>query len=196
MLAAYRPVGYENWGLVARVETAEVFAPITRLSQMLWLLQAGALALGLVTSYLLARRFTRPIVRLAGAAEAVALGALTTRVEVALVRRNRHAGGHLQSHDPGAQLLVLACWKTASLPGPTSLARSEAVLRQQTRILQSILNSMGDGVVVCDEVGKFMIFNPAAAEILGKGEADRPPEEWSAHYGLYRPDRVTPVSGR
>jgi PAS domain S-box-containing protein len=72
------------------------------------------------------------------------------------------------------------------------LARSEAELRQQTRILELVLNSMGDGVVVADETGKFLIFNPAAQEMVGLGSTDTPPDEWSATYGLFLPDGCTP----
>lgn len=68
----------------------------------------------------------------------------------------------------------------------------EAALGEQTRILRSILDSMADGVVVCDERGKFMLFNPAAERMLGIGHGDLPPERWPEHFGLYLPDRVTP----
>ena len=72
------------------------------------------------------------------------------------------------------------------------LARSEAALREQTRILQSVLDCMGDGVVVADSNGRFLVFNPAAERILGHGRIDSPPEEWSRHYEIFLPDRVTP----
>ncbi|HEX4121904.1 MAG TPA: ATP-binding protein [Verrucomicrobiae bacterium] len=49
------------------------------------------------------------------------------------------------------------------------LARSEAALRQQTSILQSILNSMGDGVIVADARGKILLFNPAAERLIRAG---------------------------
>jgi signal transduction histidine kinase len=49
------------------------------------------------------------------------------------------------------------------------LARSEAALRQQSRVLQSILNSMGDGVVVADSNGKVLLFNPAAERLIRAG---------------------------
>src|SRR6516165_6696827 len=55
---------------------------------------------------------------------------------------------------------------------------SEDALRKQTRILQSVLDSMGDGVVVADETGRFLIFNPAAEQILGNGATDVSPEQW------------------
>ena len=48
-----------------------------------------------------------------------------------------------------------------------ALARSEAALRQQTKLLQSILASMGDGVIVADENGKMVLLNPAAEAMVG-----------------------------
>jgi PAS domain S-box-containing protein len=71
-------------------------------------------------------------------------------------------------------------------------ARSEAALEQQRRILKSILDSMADGVVVVDSQGKFILFNPAAEQILGLGPQDLPPQQWPEHFGLYLPDRETP----
>ena len=55
------------------------------------------------------------------------------------------------------------------------LARSELALREQTRILQSVLDCMGDGVVVADATARFLVFNPAAERILGHGRIDTPP---------------------
>jgi signal transduction histidine kinase len=46
------------------------------------------------------------------------------------------------------------------------LARSEAELRKQTKVLQSILNSMGDGVLVIDASGNVVLSNPEADRIL------------------------------
>jgi diguanylate cyclase (GGDEF)-like protein/PAS domain S-box-containing protein len=47
------------------------------------------------------------------------------------------------------------------------LARSQEALRSQTAILQSILDSMGDGVLVVDTSGQLVHSNPAARQILG-----------------------------
>jgi PAS domain S-box-containing protein len=71
-------------------------------------------------------------------------------------------------------------------------AASEEALRKQTRILQSVLDSMSDGVVVADEHGRFLVFNPAAEQIVGLGPTESTPDEWSARYGLFLPDTVTP----
>ena len=71
-------------------------------------------------------------------------------------------------------------------------AASQEALRKQARVLQSVLDSMSDGVVVADASGRFLLFNPAAEQILRLGPVDAAPTEWSARYGLYLPDTVTP----
>ena len=56
------------------------------------------------------------------------------------------------------------------------LGRSEAALRKQTAVLQSILNSMGDGVIVADAHGRLLLSNPEAERLLclaaGEGAFD------------------------
>ena len=71
------------------------------------------------------------------------------------------------------------------------LVTSREALEQQTRILQSILDSMGDGVVVADTNGKFLVFNPAARHILGSDAFSGSATEWSQHYGCFLPDMIT-----
>ena len=43
-------------------------------------------------------------------------------------------------------------------------------------LFHSILESMGDGIVVADEEGRFLLFNPAAERILGIGFTDVVPD--------------------
>ncbi len=72
------------------------------------------------------------------------------------------------------------------------LERSEGALSDQTRALRSILDSMVEGVVVADERGAFVHFNPAAERILGVGRLAVAPEEWSERYRVFLPDGGTP----
>jgi signal transduction histidine kinase/CheY-like chemotaxis protein len=72
------------------------------------------------------------------------------------------------------------------------LARSQGALAKQTRILQSILDSMSDGVIVADEEGRFILFNPAAEEILRVQLTDAPMGDWASRFGFYLPDTITP----
>lgn len=74
----------------------------------------------------------------------------------------------------------------------SQLARSESELRQQSSLLQLLIDSIADGVIAADEKGNFLLFNPAAQDMFGLGATDTLPDEWSAKYGLFLPDAVTP----
>jgi PAS domain S-box-containing protein len=72
------------------------------------------------------------------------------------------------------------------------LSRSEQALKNETMLLSSVIDSMGEGLIVADEHGKFLRWNTAATEILGMGPVALPPSEWSRIYGVYRSDGETP----
>jgi PAS domain S-box-containing protein len=72
------------------------------------------------------------------------------------------------------------------------LAHSRDAIESQRLMLQSVLDSMGEGLVAADEQGKFVIWNAAAERIIGLAAANLPIQEWSEHYGVYLPDAVTP----
>jgi PAS domain S-box-containing protein len=74
----------------------------------------------------------------------------------------------------------------STAPSPESLAG----------LLPVILDSMGDGLIVADENGRFVLFNRAARCILGEGPADVPLKDWPQHYGLCRPGDGSPVDPR
>ncbi len=61
-----------------------------------------------------------------------------------------------------------------------------------TALLQEILDSIADGVVVADGRGRLVLFNPAAQRMLGVALADVPEADWTTRYGCFLPDRVTP----
>ena len=71
-------------------------------------------------------------------------------------------------------------------------SRAEEALLNQTEVLTSILNNMGDAVIVADKQYKFLIFNPAAEQMFGTGATETKAEGWSRAYGLYLPDQITP----
>ena len=74
------------------------------------------------------------------------------------------------------------------------LALSRQSLEEKTIMLQSVLDSMSEGLVAADEQGRFMIWNPAAERIIGLGPSGLPAEGWNEHYGVFLPDTVTPLA--
>ena len=85
VLVAFRPVGrqFASWGLVAKIDSNEAYAPVYRLRAFMLGLGGLSLVLGLGASNAIARRFARPIRRLARTSSSVAAGDLTVRCEVA-----------------------------------------------------------------------------------------------------------------
>jgi PAS domain S-box-containing protein len=69
--------------------------------------------------------------------------------------------------------------------------RAEGALRDQTRLLRSVLESVGDGVAVVDSTGKFLVFTPEAQRIVGRPAPSLPREQWPEYFGFYLPDGVT-----
>jgi PAS domain S-box-containing protein len=74
----------------------------------------------------------------------------------------------------------------------TGRIRAEEDLAGQKHLLQSILDSMGEGVAATDEKGAFVIFNPSAHRITGTGPVGSTPEEWTVDYGILQADGKTP----
>jgi PAS domain S-box-containing protein len=75
----------------------------------------------------------------------------------------------------------------------TAAARQGAdALDAQRRILQSMLDSMSDGVIVADDTGELVVINPAAEQLLKVNTADALTHDWVDRHGFYRPDMVTP----
>jgi PAS domain S-box-containing protein len=72
------------------------------------------------------------------------------------------------------------------------LAHSRRALETQTVMLQSVLDSMGEGLIAADLEGHFLIWNNAAKKLMGRDAADLPTERWTPHYKVYLPDGITP----
>ena len=71
------------------------------------------------------------------------------------------------------------------------LRQSQDNVQRQTDILQSILDSMGDGVAVAGRDGKLILMNPAGRQILGAGDAVLGSDQLAARFSVFLPDRDT-----
>jgi signal transduction histidine kinase len=72
------------------------------------------------------------------------------------------------------------------------LRAAEREARRQAGLLAAVMNSISDGVGVVDEHGNFLLHNPAAKDLLGLSEDVDGPQNWQEHYGIFRPDGMTP----
>jgi PAS domain S-box-containing protein len=152
-------------------------------------------ALGQLTHDLLHTEFPEPLERIEEKLSAVG------RWEGELVHRKRDGGRivvfsvwvlHRDPEGRPVRILETNADITARKQAEDELGRVEKALRVQTRMLHSILDSMWEGLIAADENGKFIAWNPAAANMMGRGAAELPTDEWTAHYCVYRTDGVTP----
>lgn len=70
--------------------------------------------------------------------------------------------------------------------------RLQDALGRQTQIMERVLNSLADGVVVVDREGHCLLTNPAAERIAGIVGTNVAHYKWPSHYGIYLADRATP----
>ena len=71
---------------------------------------------------------------------------------------------------------------------------AEEEIRHQKTMLQSIVDSLGEGLVVADETGKIVIYNPAAEVILGVERNNATSDTWTEKFGLFHVDKETPFA--
>ena len=74
----------------------------------------------------------------------------------------------------------------------TELEAENKQLREQLDQMRTIVDGLSEGVVASNTTGEFLIFNVTAESIVGIGETDDSPDEWSDRYGVFYPDKVTP----
>ena len=104
------------------------------------------------------------------------------------------SGRPLRSRDgvPNAGVVVIRDM-TKMKEIENTLRQTVEKLNVQTHAMETVFNSISDGVVVANAQGEFTIFNPSAERIAGIGVTDTSPDQWSDTYGLFFRDKVTPI---
>lgn len=85
-----------------------------------------------------------------------------------------------------------AAVRSAKRQADAELERQRGGVERSERLLRLVLESVPDGVMVVDERGHFVLWNPAAESIMRMPKCELAPEAWPAHYGVFLPDRTTP----
>jgi|GEM_PF-1034526 len=66
--------------------------------------------------------------------------------------------------------------------------RTQDALREKTRVLQLVMDSMGEGLIAADRSGKFLLWNQSSTRLLHRGPSEVPPDQWSDYFGVFHPD--------
>lgn len=149
---AGRPVG-----ILVVAEPAGVVAATRRaVNEVLFVVAVAVMGLALVVALVAARRITRPLSALTDAARRVQAGDLGATAEV-------------RGEDEVADLSVAFNRMTGSVASMTDELRVAAAEQSRLRArLETVLDSMGDGLVAVDTDGTVSTANPAAASLLGR----------------------------
>jgi PAS domain S-box-containing protein len=75
------------------------------------------------------------------------------------------------------------------------LLRAEEHARHDSRCLEAVLGTIGDGVIVSTAGGRVALSNAAAAAILGANSEGAVLSNWPGRYGFYAPDTRAPFIG-
>jgi two-component system, OmpR family, sensor histidine kinase VicK len=146
-----RPVG-----VLVVAEPAAVLADTQRdVNRVLFVVTVAVIGLAFLLAMAAARRITRPLVGLTDAARRVQAGDLEAKAPV-------------RGEDEVADLAVAFNQMTDSVGAMTGELRVAA--QEQSRLrgrLETVVNSMGDGLIAVDEAGRVVTYNPAAAAIVG-----------------------------
>lgn len=70
----------------------------------------------------------------------------------------------------------------------TKRRQLQFLLNETDHRLKEVMRSVGEGVVMCNMEGKFILFNKKAEEMIGKGALNIPPDQWSSTYHIYHAD--------
>jgi two-component system phosphate regulon sensor histidine kinase PhoR len=114
----------------------------------LWIVGGLVLVLGAVAAWLLARSLTRPLARLTAAAGGIALGGYDRPVDVNSADEIGVLAGALETMRQ-------------------RVAASTTRLRDERDVLNSVLDSTGDGILMTDPAGKPVVANRRWRDMLG-----------------------------
>jgi PAS domain S-box-containing protein len=133
-----------------------------------------------------------------GAAVARRLGpaGLAAPFLLGLLAQQAHDAG-LIDRAVGLSLVTLLTigFLVALLAAITPELRAAAEERDDAwRFVMTALESLGEGVVICDADGRLMLFNRELRRIHGLDAADIPPEDWADHYSVTEPVHGQPVA--
>jgi PAS domain S-box-containing protein len=148
-------------GILMVAEPTAVVAQTQReVIRLIFLVTLGVVGLAILLAMVAARRITRPVLALTRAARQVQAGNLSAKAEVV-------------GQDEVGDLSAAFNKMTDSLSEKTDRLREAALAEAELRgRLETVLNSMGDGLVAVDDEGLVVTYNPAAAAILGLPQSD------------------------
>ncbi|MGM0453496.1 MAG: PAS domain S-box protein [Thermodesulfobacteriota bacterium] len=80
-----------------------------------------------------------------------------------------------------------------SLMDITERKQAEETVEKERTYLSTVIDNIGEAIVICDADGRITRFNETARRLHGLPEQPIPPDQWARHYDLYQEDGITPL---
>ncbi|MCP3665769.1 MAG: EAL domain-containing protein, partial [Gammaproteobacteria bacterium] len=75
----------------------------------------------------------------------------------------------------------------------TEQERTAQQHEQERQLLNTIMDSISDGIMTCDKDGNLTLYNEATRQSHGLPKEPQPPEQWAAYFSLFKTDGITPL---
>ena len=178
-IGGYAPVGLTGWTVVASGSVGEQLASVYRLRKTLIIFGIGFFSAALVLIFIVARRLTEPISRLATAAQRFGDGDVGFRT--GLQHTHDELGNLAKSFDNMASLLE----KRAD-----EQKRAEDALRESEAKYRDLIEITGTGYVIVDPGGRVLDANAEYLRLCGHTTIEevlgRSMLEWTASHNVER----------
>ncbi len=148
----------------------------------LWLIGLAALVGGYAAWRMGGRAIVAPALKIMGAARSLKRGNLQARIPMEPLRSSAEFGRIAAGFNLMAESL-----QQRQKELETELGHN----KQAYATLETVINSMREGLMAVDTSGAFLMRNDAATRILGLDDSPVAPEHWPARYGLYKPGSDT-----
>ena len=182
--ARTRPVAGQSFVAVVSMDAERVTqGPAGGLRRHLLALAATLLAGMALAWWLVGRSIVRPTKRILGAVRRFEQGRLDMRVPLHSGESQRNEFNRIAA----AFNLMAESLQMRQLDLETELGHS----RSAYAVLDTVLNSLQEGLVAASKLGQFLMFNTAASRLFALETARVLPEQWPAHFGIYHLDRET-----
>ncbi len=171
VLAAWRYIPFLRWGLVAKIDASEVFAPIRQLKAVVISVELLMVLIGALAALAITRTIAGPIVSLQKGAEAIAAGDLSHRVGTAaqdeVGRLSRAVDAMTDAIDHRIRE------RTRELEVAVAERKeAEDILKLANAYNRSLLEASLDPLVTIDANGKITDVNLATEKVTGRSREE------------------------